>query len=182
MVALCVLLILLGVATWTDIARHEILNWNTYPGMLAGLLLNFAGLGILGEGLDGAAASLGGFLLCGIIMLFAFVFFAMGGGDVKLVAMMGAFLGVEQGLFALLWTFSVGFVLGVAIVIWQTGVVEILKKTGRHLVFVLKARSWVSLSTEQRKLLDRGLFLAPSALIAAGIVSFPFFRVYLLER
>ncbi len=182
MVSLCVLLILLGVATWTDISRHEILNWNTYPGMLAGLLLNLSGLGILGEGIDGFSQSLAGFLLCGFIMLFAFVLFSMGGGDVKLIAMMGAFLGVEQGLFALLWTFSVGFVLGVAIVIWQTGFVEILRNTTRHTVLVIKARSWVPLSTEQRKPLDRGLFLAPAALIAAGIVSFPLIRVYLLEH
>lgn len=182
MAALCVLLILLCVASWTDISRHEILNWNTYPGILAGLLLNLAGFGILGEGIDGFSQSLAGLLLCGFIMLFAFVLFSMGGGDVKLIAMMGAFLGVEQGLFALLWTFSVGFVLGLAIVIWQTGFVEIIQKTCRHLALAIKARSWVPLSTEQRKPLDRGLFLAPSALIAAGIVSFPFFRVYLLEN
>ncbi|MDA0588202.1 MAG: A24 family peptidase [Planctomycetota bacterium] len=175
MIALCVLFVLLAGATWTDVARHEILNWNTYPGMLAGLLLNVAGFGVLGSGFEGLSASLAGFLACGFIMLFAFVFFQLGGGDVKLVAMMGAFLGVELGLFALLWMFSVGFVLGVAIIIWQVGFVQIVKNVWWHLALVIKARSWVPMTTEQRKPLDRGLFLAPSALIATVIVSFPEF-------
>jgi prepilin peptidase CpaA len=177
MIALCVLFVLLAVATWTDIARHEILNWNTYPGMLAGMLLNVAGVGVLGSGFEGLSGSLAGFLLCGFVMLFAFVFFQLGGGDVKLVAMMGAFLGVELGLFALLWMFSVGFVLGVSIIIWQTGFVQIVKNVWRHLALVIKAKSWVPMTTEQRKPLDRGLFLAPSALIATVIVSFPEFQV-----
>lgn len=173
MIALCVLFVLLAVATWTDVARHEILNWNTYPGMVIGMLLNLGGVGILGNGVEGLTGSLAGFFLCGFIMLFAFVFFQLGGGDVKLVAMMGAFLGVELGLFALLWMFSVGFVLGVAIIIWQTGFLQIVKNVWSHLILVIKAKSWVPMTTEQRKPLDRGLFLAPSALIATVIVSFP---------
>ncbi|MFP6762139.1 MAG: A24 family peptidase [Planctomycetaceae bacterium] len=179
MVALCVLLIFLSVATWTDMARHEILNWNTYPGTLAGLLLNLAGLGILGSGTDGLSEGLAGCLACGLIMLVAFVLFQTGGGDVKLIAMMGAFLGVERGMFALLWTFSIGFVLGVAIIIWQTGLLQILKHICRHMLLIVKARHWIPPSREQRKPLERGLFLAPAALFAAVIVSFPEFRVYL---
>ena len=31
--------------------------------------------------------------------------FKVGGGDVKLIAMLGAFLGPEQGITAMLWTF-----------------------------------------------------------------------------
>jgi len=179
MVALCVLLILLAAATWTDVARHEILNWNTYPGILAGLLLNLAGLGIVGGGTEGLSAGLGGFLVCGLIMLMAFVLFQVGGGDVKLIAMMGAFLGVERGMFALLWTFSIGFVLGAAIIIWQTGLLQILRNVYHHALLIIRARGWISPSSEQRKPLERGLFLAPAALLAAIIVSFSEFRVYL---
>ena len=179
MVALCVLLILLAAATWTDVARHEILNWNTYPGILAGLLLNLAGLVIVGGGTEGLSAGLGGFLVCGLIMLMAFVLFQVGGGDVKLIAMMGAFLGVERGMFALLWTFSIGFVLGAAIIIWQTGLLQILRNVYHHALLIIRARGWISPSSEQRKPLERGLFLAPAALLAAIIVSFSEFRVYL---
>jgi prepilin peptidase CpaA len=173
MTALLVLLTLLLVAAVTDSARHQIYNWNTYPGMLAGLILNDFGLGVLGIGWDGLQASAVGFLACGLIMLVAFVFFDMGGGDVKLVAMMGAFLGVEAGIEALLWTFSIGFVFGVALIIWQIGIVNIVRKTWQHVGLVLKARGWIPLTTQERQPLQRSLFLAPSAFVATVIVVWP---------
>ncbi len=45
-------------------------------------------------------------------MLVLFVFFRIGGGDVKLLAMLGAFLGLEQGIETLLWTFVLGGAVG----------------------------------------------------------------------
>lgn len=179
MVALAVLLILLAVAAGTDIARHEIYNWNTYSGMLAGLLLNAGGMGIFPAGTAGASESAIGFVACGLIMLTAFVFFEMGGGDVKLIAMAGAFLGLERGIEALLWTFSLGFVVGVAIIIWQTGAWNLLRTTARHGMLVAKTRAWVPLSETERQPLKRGLFLAPSALAAAAIVVWPDFSAWL---
>lgn len=179
MIALYVLLGLLLVVSWTDISKHEIPNWATYPGMVIGLLLNIAGLGKLGSGLEGGLASLGGFLLCGFIILFAFILFPMGGGDVKIIAMIGAFLGVEHGLMALLWTFSVGFVIGAGIVIWQNGFLQIVRGVASHALLVLKARRWISPSTEQREPLKQWLFLAPAALVGTILTGFPQLSVYL---
>jgi len=173
MVALAVLLILLAVATRTDVARHEIYNWNTYSGMLAGLLLNAGGLGIFPAGMDGATESAIGFFACGLIMLTAFVFFDLGGGDVKLIAMTGAFLGLERGVEALLWTFSIGFVCGVAIIIWQTGAWNLIRRSAAHALLLARTRSFVPLAAAEREPLKRGLFLAPSALAAAVIVAWP---------
>jgi prepilin peptidase CpaA len=62
-----------------------------------------------------------GFGACGLLMLICFVLFNIGGGDVKLVAMMGAFLGLERGLEAMLWTFVVGGAAGLAVLIWRVG-------------------------------------------------------------
>ncbi len=93
MIAVGVLLALLCVAAWTDFRSHTIYNWNCYPGIVGGLLLNSAGLGLSEPGYDGLWFAAIGFLSCGMIMLTAFVFFQMGGGDVKLVAMIGSFLG-----------------------------------------------------------------------------------------
>lgn len=175
MVALSVLIILLGIAAWTDIRSHIIYNWTCYPGIVVGLVLNTAGYGFSSAGTDGLLFAVAGFLACGMIMLTAFVFFPMGGGDVKLLAMVGSFLGVQSGIEALLWTFSIGLVCGVAIIIWHYGIVSIIQRSTGHLVAVMKARSWIPLHRDERKPLQQGLFLAPSALIAASIVVWPEF-------
>jgi len=173
MIALTALLVLLGIAAWTDIRRHRIANAVTYPGMVAGLLLTSAGLGLTEPGWEGLTASAAGALACGAIMLMAFVLFDLGGGDVKLITMIGAFLGLEAGIEAILWTFSIGFVVGVAMIIWQHGAWRILVRGLEHVRLVLKARGWVPLTPSERRPLERGLFLAPSALAAVVVVVWP---------
>ena len=156
---------LLLVAAVTDVRRHKIYNWNTYPGILAGMVLSAAeprGIGI--------GASLAGVLVCGGVMLVCFVLFNMGGGDVKLVAMMGAFLGVERGIEAMLWTFVLGGIMGTALLIWRIGLVRIAMQSVRHLRLVFRSKGWVPLTEEEREPLQRWLFLAPSGLAAACLV------------
>ncbi len=48
MIAIVLLVGLVAVATATDLARHKIYNWTTYPGILAALGLNAVGA-CLGE-------------------------------------------------------------------------------------------------------------------------------------
>ncbi|MFQ5733690.1 MAG: prepilin peptidase [Planctomycetaceae bacterium] len=160
-----ILLALLAVAAVTDVRRHKIYNWNTYPGIVAGLVLNGLTAGWIGVG--GAAL---GFLVCGFVMLLCFVLFDMGGGDVKLIAMMGAFLGFQKGVEAMLWTFVLGAVMGMAIVIWRYGFLTLLANAWRHVRLVFQAWGWISLTKEEREPLQRWLFLAPSALAAVGVV------------
>mgnify|MGYP002530094595 CR=1 FL=1 len=116
MPALIALLLLLIVAAWTDYKHKKIRNWNTYPGICLGLIINSTGHGITLSGWAGLQDSLTGFLACGFIMLFSYVLFNVGGGDVKLLAMMGAFLGLEPGVLALLWTFSVAFCFAIGLI------------------------------------------------------------------
>jgi prepilin peptidase CpaA len=166
MVAIVILLGLLLVATFTDVARYKIYNWTTYPGILAGFAVN-----LLPWDWPGLKDSLVGFCVCGTIMLVCFVLFNLGGGDVKLIAMMGAFLGLQQGIEAMLWTFVLGGVLGTAFLIWQIGLVRIISKNVQHILLVLRAKSWVPLTEEEREPLRRRLFLAPSGFAAVCIVA-----------
>jgi prepilin peptidase CpaA len=159
------MLVLLAVASVTDVREHKIYNWTTYPGILLGLGLNF-GLGGW-HGLQDAAA---GFALCGFLMVVCFVLFNIGGGDVKLVAMMGAFLGVRDGIEAMLWTFILGSVMGLAILIWKLGLLHILKKTWEHLKIVFTARGWIPPTDEEREPMQRWLFLAPAGFFAGAII------------
>ena len=171
MIAIVVLLCLLTVAAITDVMRQSIFNWNTYPGILCGLILNYLGYGISGAGRAAFQQGLIGLFACGFVMLFCFVMFQMGGGDVKLIAMVGSFLGLECGIEAMLWTFILGGIAAVGMLIWQTGLLRLISKITAHLKLILRTRTWVPLIPEERQQLNRGLFLAPCSFVAVCIVA-----------
>jgi prepilin peptidase CpaA len=110
-------------------------------------------------------------------MLVSYVLFHVGGGDVKLLAMIGAFLGVEEGIEALLWTFVLGGIAGLALLIWRVGFVKLLTGTCRHLLWSLKIGDWLPLTEEERRDLQRPLYLAPAAVVAVVIVVFDLMRL-----
>jgi prepilin peptidase CpaA len=103
-------------------------------------------------------------------MVACFILFNIGGGDVKLIAMMGAFLGVENGIEAMLWTFILGSIMGIGVLIWKLGVIHIFKKTWDHLRIVFKAKSWIPPTEEEREPMQRWLFLAPAGFTAGCII------------
>ena len=66
--------------------------------------------------------SVGGLLTCGVLMIVCFVVFpGIGGGDVKLMAMLGALMGTYDGLEALLWTFVLGACFSLIVLVWRVG-------------------------------------------------------------
>ncbi len=188
MLATVVLLGLLSVATVTDVWRNKIHNRTTYGGILAAFAINAAGAALAAWagadpktlerwlGFIGLAESLFGFLVCGFVLLVCFVFFRVGGGDVKLIAMLGAFLGPEKGLEAMLWTFVFGGCAGLIVLIWRVGPARLAAKVLRQLLWMLRLGAWTPLSDEERALLQPPLHLAPSALVAVVMVEFLRFR------
>lgn len=180
MVAQVILIALLLVSAITDVRQNKIFNWTTYPGILIALLLNaFAAL--WGEesastvpwlGAVGLSQSLGGLLACGGLMLVCFVFFRIGGGDVKLMAMIGAYLGVELGIEALLWTFVLAAGLGLIILVWRVGAWRLLSRVARQVLYSLRIGGWSALDASERGQLQFGLFLAPAAIAAVLMVWF----------
>ncbi len=170
MVSTLTLLVLTAIAAYTDATRHKIYNWTTYPGIVAGILTQ-----AWERGWDGAEQALIGFVACGFIMLVCFVFFPdLGGGDVKLIAMLGAGLGWEDGILAMLWTFAIGFVAGLSVLIWKQGVVGVLKRA----VHVVRSavQGGVAPAGDKDSALNRWLFLAPAALVAVVIVRWDLLR------
>ena len=161
-----ILLLLLIVATYTDAKWQMILNWNTYFGI---------GLGFVLRGWEGGSAGLEdaakGFAVCGGLMLMCFVLFGLGGGDLKLMAMMGTFLGFERGVEALLWTLVLGGIFGGAMIVWQMGFVDIVVGVARQVIRVWQFKGWVPLGTEARKPLQQTLFLAPAGLMGTLVVT-----------
>lgn len=170
------LILLTATAAVTDFRNHKIYNWTTYPGIIAAFAVNYLENG-WDDGPRCLEDSLLGFGFCGGLMLASYVFFAVGGGDVKLLAMIGAFLGVNQGLEALLWTFVLGGAAGLVTLIWRVGIVRLVKGTVRHVLWSLRLVTWLPLSEAERRELQPSLFLAPSALLAVVIVCFDLARV-----
>jgi prepilin peptidase CpaA len=183
MLVTVLLLGLVSVAAVTDTLWHKIYNWTTYPGMLAAL--GFHGVGSLlvfmGRADTAALSHLGwisvgdsllGLLLCGFVMIVCFVLFRIGGGDVKLIAMIGALVGYEQGLVAMLWTFVLGGCAGVIVLIWRVGWWRLLKRVLLQIVYSVRVRGWSALTPDERAELQPPLFLAPCSLAAVVIVRF----------
>ncbi|HEY2250076.1 MAG TPA: A24 family peptidase [Planctomycetaceae bacterium] len=175
MLSTVLLLVLTATAAVTDLRVHKIYNWTTYPGMLLALALNLLQNG-WDDGYPGLKDSLAGFAVCGGLMLVSYVFFSVGGGDVKLIAMVGAFLGMERGVDVLLWTFVLGGAAGLALLIWRVGLWRLVAGTVRHVLWSLRLVSWLPLSEAERRQLQPALYLAPSAVIAVVIVCFDLVR------
>jgi prepilin peptidase CpaA len=174
------LLLLTATAAVTDLRYHKIYNWTTYPGIVIALAVNAFENGwddgSLGH--PGLKDSLFGLGMCGGLMLVSYVFFSVGGGDVKLVAMIGAFLGLEKGIEVVLWTFVLGAAAGVAVLIWRVGLLRLIAGTVRHVLWSLRLASWLPLSDAERRQLQPALYLAPSAVIAVVIVCFDLVRFF----
>ena len=118
-------LIVLAVATFTDIRSRRIPNWLVLPFLLAGIVVS----GIT-SGWHGLGQSLGGMALGALIYGVLAAMGGMGMGDVKLLAGIGAWIGPGQLMLALVITGLAGglMALGWALIGGFTG--ELLKGSG----------------------------------------------------
>jgi prepilin peptidase CpaA len=99
-----------GAACVTDLRTRRIPNVLTFGAALAGLVFQFATGGV--EGLGQAAL---GWLLGALVFLLPFALGGLGGGDVKLLAALGAWLGPADALWLVLYTGVAGGVMAVAV-------------------------------------------------------------------
>jgi prepilin peptidase CpaA len=101
--------IVLAVATFTDLRSRRIPNWLVFPFL-------FAGVAVMGwlhgwHGIEQSLAGLGlGALLLGILAWMG----GMGMGDVKLCAAIGAWIGPSQLLLALVITGMAGGIMAIS--------------------------------------------------------------------
>lgn len=111
---IALLLLLVLAAVLFDVRSHRIPNWLVFSGLLIGIAFHtFLSYGWgLGYALKGAAVGFGLFLPLYLLR-------GMGAGDVKLMAMAGAFLGPASALGAVLTTLIAGGALAIAVAIWR---------------------------------------------------------------
>lgn len=110
---------LLIAAAWSDYCTGRIPNALVFGGTFAALAYNALVPAVPGTAALALAGSFGG-MACGLVVLLPFYALrAMGAGDIKLMAMTGAFLGLPALLWAVLGTFLAGGALALAYLGWS---------------------------------------------------------------
>lgn len=109
-----VLLVLVAMAAWVDIKSRRIPNWLILLGLITSLMLH-----VYLNNYDGFKSWSLGFLvgLGGFMPLY--LMRAMGAGDVKLMAMVGSFLGPLSVLDAMLAILVAGGILAIAMALYS---------------------------------------------------------------
>lgn len=120
-----VLTALLLVAAVIDVRTSRIPNWLVFAGALYGLAYN--AISPLYARDIGILFALGGLAVGLAALLPAYLFRVMGAGDVKLMAMVGAFLGAWATVGAVLATLVAGGVLAIAVALWSGRTVRMLR-------------------------------------------------------
>jgi prepilin peptidase CpaA len=160
-----VLLVLAMVATAAaiDWRTGEIPNWLTLPPLAAAPVI-YACL----WGTPGLVASLVGLLACGLVPFILFRKDAIGGGDVKLLAAIGAVGGLYLGIEAQLFAFLVAAGFAIAALTWQGSLRATVTTSFRLLVNPLLPRA-------RRRPIDRrgltSIRLGPAILVGTLIAA-----------
>lgn len=132
LLALVPLVVLLLMVAQQDIRSHRIPNKLVLIGVVLGVVLN----GLLPEGWGfnsvipgglGWLPALQGLGIGMAVLLPMYWLRAMGAGDVKLMAMVGAFLGPSEVLGVVLATFVAGGVMALAVVLWSRQLANLLQ-------------------------------------------------------
>lgn len=139
--------ILLLIAAVTDIRAHRIPN----SLILAGWVLAFI-MGIWQAGISGLLI-VGGGILLGLALFFPFYMLrALGAGDVKLMAVVGGFLGPGADFFgAVLGTFLAGGIMALALAMKSRAVMQMLRNIKTMLV-----GGMIDVSLKQMPVMDAG--------------------------
>lgn len=131
LMALMVLAVLLLLATREDIRSHRIPNRLVLTGVVLGVALNGllpdgSGFNSLTPGGLGWLAALKGLVLGLAVLLPIYLLRAMGAGDVKLMGMVGAFLGAGDLIGALIATLIAGGVIALVAALWSRQFMNLL--------------------------------------------------------
>ena len=105
---------ILVLAATIDGWKLKVPNWITFPMIVAGWIYAYASFGW-----NGLAASLAGTALGLALLLPAYAIGGMGAGDVKLLAGVGAWIGVNDTLWAFGVSALIGGLIALGMVIWR---------------------------------------------------------------
>lgn len=140
------LFIFVIVAFIWDVKYQKIPNWLTLGGMLFGLVFH-----LINGAIEGFLFAVTGLLAAGVICLILYGFKAVGAGDVKLFAAIGAFTGIEITLYILMYSIIFGGVIGILLLlISRTALYLLYNKLVMKINKRLKKNKWKLLDREKR--------------------------------
>ncbi len=128
-ILLCALAVTCAV---TDLWKGRVYNAVTYPAIALGF-----GVQIASYGLPGLWSALGGFAVGFFPPFLLFALGGMGGGDVKILAAVGAAAGAVAATEALILGFAFGAIIGLAQLAWKGVLFKSLWRAFRFLVGTL---------------------------------------------
>lgn len=120
------LILLLAIALAYDLKLHRIPNWLTATGLFAGFALHY-----YLQDLSGLLVSLSGAVVGLVLLLPFYIRRVMGAGDVKLMAAVGAMMGLPLGLYAVCASLILGGVIGVVYYAFWGGFRSFLPRFGQ---------------------------------------------------
>lgn len=136
LIAKLLLELLVVLAAFLDLRSRRIPNWLTATGAIVGLSIN----GYQG-GWNGLKTGLLGMLLALLVYGLLFAIRAMGGGDVKLMAAVGAFTGPEAWLYIFAITAVVAGAVAVVTLLTRGGLLRALSNVGAILGSLARFRA-----------------------------------------
>jgi prepilin peptidase CpaA len=104
------LIVLIAIAAISDYKSHRIPNWLVLTGLVLALVYSII---IPMSPNDGALWALEGMITGFVLLVVFWLMGIMGAGDVKLMAMIGAFLGPMAALYSVLFSMAAGGVLAI---------------------------------------------------------------------
>jgi prepilin peptidase CpaA len=173
--AVALLLALVVGAAVYDVRYRRIPNWLTVSGVLLGLALNsflYQGTSPYLFGFAGLFFAFKGFALAFVVYVLLYALRAMGAGDVKLMAAVGAIVGWENWFGIFIVTAIIGGIMGLIMVVLRRR----LQKTIFNVGFILsemKSGRPAYLKNEELDVRSKKSFGLPhGAVIAVGCVFF----------
>ena len=159
---LALTIIVVCVATYSDLRWRKIPNCLTLPAIALGFLLNF-----LGNSWNGLLSASFGFLVGMGLLMLPYLLGGMGGGDVKLMGALGALLGSHAILNVFLYTSLVGGGIAIAVAVANKSLIEMLRRIWIFLkcVFLFRAPSTGALVFKKSPTMPYGVAIGAGTIL-----------------
>lgn len=157
------LMLLLIAAFYWDTRWNMIPNWLTVSGSAFGVIyhLTFGGW-------EGFAYSVSGMIVSGVLFLLLYLFRAVGAGDVKLFAAIGAITGMQFTLYVMMYSIVYAGIIGVLILLFTRTFAQQLFQAGSQLFLFWLSRDFKGLDNFQKRRSTRFAFMYA---VAPGVVT-----------